>query len=227
MESLIKELFEMQDLGYRDFHAKIVPNLDKERIIGVRSPMMKAFAKKFAKDERKEQFLKELPHFYYEENGLHGALLCNISKDIDVVLKYVDEFLPYVDNWATCDSLSPKIYRKHPEKVYDKVKQWIASDRTYTVRYGIVTALNLYLDEHFDKEMLDILANIHTDEYYINIAIAWYYSFALIKQYDATIGLIEQKTLDKWIHNKSIQKAVESFRVSDERKDYLRSLRIK
>lgn len=227
MDELTKQLFELQDIEFRDFNAKLIPNVNKETIIGIRTPVMRTFAKEFAKDERKFEFLKQLPHHYYEENNLHAALIATISKDINVVLEYVEEFLPYIDNWATCDTFDLKIFKKYPDLIYTKVKEWINGSTTYTVRFGVVTALQYYLDEHFDPDMLEILANLHTEEYYINMAIAWYYSYALIKQYDSTICLFEKKSLDKWIQNKSIQKACESFRVPQEQKEYLKTLKIK
>lgn len=226
MEAITKHLFELQDLTYREFNAKLIPNIDFNTVIGVRTPQIRNYAKELSKSEIKTQFLKELPHKYFEENCLHAALVCNISNDINVVLSYVDDFLPYIDNWATCDMFSPKIFKKYPAEISAKIDQWLKSNHTYTIRFGIVTALQLYLDEHFNPTMLTTLANIHTDEYYINMAIAWYYSFALIKQYPSAIKLFESKTLDCWIQNKSIQKAIESYRISDEHKAYLRTLKI-
>lgn len=227
METITKHLFELQDIKYRDFSAKLVPTVDINSIIGVRTPQLRAYAKELSTSSIRYQFLKELPHKYMEENSLHAMLLCTISKDINEVFGYINEFLPYIDNWATCDTFAPKIFKKFPAEVEIKIHQWLKSAHTYTVRFGVVSALQFFLDDHFNPQMLTTLANIHTNEYYINMAIAWYYSFALIKQYDFTIQLFEAQTLDRWIHNKSIQKAVESYRVSDERKQYLRTLKIK
>lgn len=227
MDKVTKRLFEMQDLGYRDFHAKLVPTVNKEAIIGVRTPLLRAYAKELAKDPDKHLFLRELPHHYVEENSLHASLIASISTDIDVVLKHIDGFLPYIDNWATCDSFASKIFKKHPEKISNKLDEWLKSTHTYTIRFAVVTAMQYFLDEHFDKSMLYKLASIRTDEYYINMAIAWYYSVALVKQYESTILLLENRALDKWVHNKSIQKAVESYRIGAEQKEYLKSLRIK
>ncbi|MDY5479953.1 MAG: DNA alkylation repair protein [Peptostreptococcus porci] len=217
-------LFDLQDLGYRDFNAKLIPNIDKEKIIGVRSPELKKLAKEFSKREDIDEFLQDLPHQYYEENNLHCFILSTV-KDFDYLIKMTEEILPYIDNWATCDSFSPPIFKKYPREVYKKIKEWIKSDKTYTKRYGIVRLMNNYLDDEFLPEMLELVSSIKSDEYYINMAIAWYFSFALIKQYDHTIGLIEGKTMDKFVHNKSIQKAVESRRIDDDTKEYLKTLK--
>lgn len=227
MERITKELYELQDAGYRDFIAKLVPSVAKENIIGIRTPALRGYAKKLSKDAARLEFVKELPHRYYEENALHGALLPSLTKDADEMLGYIEDFLPYVDNWGVCDTMAPKMLKKYPEKVYAKIKEWIKSDKTYTVRFAVVTLLDNFLDDEFRPEMLELVAAVKSEEYYVNMAVAWYFSFALIKQYDSTIGLIESKTLSPWVQNKSIQKAVESYRISDERKDYLRTLKIK
>ncbi len=228
MKKVEEKLFSMQDLGYRDFHSKLMPDYDKERIIGVRTPALRKFAKEFAEDEDAGAFLAEVPHKYYEENNLHAFLIERKAKDFDTALAMTEDFLPYIDNWATCDSFTPKAFRKDLERLYDRTLKWIQSEHTYTVRYGIVTQLRLFLeDETFRQEIPELLAHLHREEYYINMAIAWYYSFALIKQFEQTIGLFEEKRLSKWIHNKSLQKAIESYRIDKETKDYLRSLKIK
>lgn len=226
MEEITARLFEMRDLTYRDFNAKLIPNIEKEKIIGVRTPQLRKLAREMQKSGEWESFLKELPHQYHEENLLHAVLLGTMKADIAAVMQYVEEFLPYIDNWAVCDTISAKVFRKHPEEVYEKIKVWVNSEHEYTVRFGVVTMLQFLLDEHFRPEMLELAAGIHREEYYINMAIAWYFSFALIKQYEASLPLIESKTLDPWIQNKSIQKAIESYRISDERKAYLRKLKI-
>lgn len=225
MQEIIDALFAMQDTGYRDFHARLVPTLPKEAIIGVRTPMLRKYAKQLGNTPLAAAFLKELPHKYYEENNLHAFLISAQTKDFEWVLTQVEAFLPYIDNWATCDGFSPKIFHKYPEEIYQKVMQWLQSPHTYTVRFGVVTLLQFFLDEHFRPESLTLLSQLQTEEYYINMAIAWFYSFALIKQYPATIGLFEQKKLSRWIHNKSIQKAVESYRIPPETKQYLKSLK--
>lgn len=226
MECVVAKLMELQDLQYRDFVSKLTPSVDKEKIIGVRVPQLRVFAKAFANTEDKNLFLRELPHIYYEENNLHAILLLTISKNITEVMEYVEQFLPYIDNWATCDTLTPKIFAKHPDIVKSHVCRWIRSEHTYTVRFGIVTLLHFFLDDNFDMADLELVASICSDEYYINMAIAWYYSFAFIKQYHATLPIFENKHLNKWVHNKSIQKAIESYRIDDEKKQYLRSLKL-
>lgn len=217
----------MQDEEYRNFHAKLVPTIDINRIIGVRTPQLRKYAKEVAKQPYAEEFLNELPHTYYEEYNLHSALINLLYKDIDDLLEKIEDFLPYVDNWATCDMMSPKLFKKNLPLVYERIKEWLKSDKTYTVRFGIVTLLGYYLDDAFEPEMLDLVAQVKSDEYYINMAIAWYFSIALVKQYDATIPYFTEPRLDVWTHNKAIQKAIESFRISKETKDYLRTLKIK
>lgn len=224
LESRVRqELFALRDEKYRDFHKKLVPTIDEERIIGVRIPELRKYAKALAA-ECGTEYLDLLPHHYIEENNLHAFIISGM-KDFDAAMLRTEEFLPYIDNWATCDSFMPKIFKKHPAAVYEKVKQWLKSEHTYTVRYGIVTLLNNFLDGEFRSEMLDLAADLRSDEYYINMAIAWYFSMALVKQYDAALPYIAERKLDKWTHNKAIQKATESYRISDETKNYLRSLK--
>lgn len=227
MEEITKRLFEMQDLKFRDFNAKLIPGTEKERIIGVRTPDLRRYAKELLRGELWREFIRELPHTYHEENALHGYILGTMKADYEEVMEQIEIFLPYVENWAVCDTICPKIFKKYPEQVYEKIKEWVRSDHVYTVRFGLVSLLQFYLDEQFDPSMLELAADIHREEYYINIAIAWYLSFALIKQYEATVPLLESGRLDAWIQNKTIQKAVESYRISPERKDYLRTLRVK
>ncbi len=227
MQKVLDALFALRDEGYRDFISNLSPTVDKENIIGVRTPAMRKYAKQFSSDPDARAFLKELPHRYYEENNLHAALINLLFRDIDSLLEQIEHFLPYVDNWATCDTLGPKLFNKHPEKVYERIEKWIRSDKTYTVRFAVVTLLDFYLDGNFTEDSLLLAASVRSDEYYINMAVAWYMSFALIKQYDSAIKLFETPTLGKWVHNKSIQKAIESYRISDETKAYLRTLKIK
>ena len=215
----------MQDLAYRDFHSKLMPTIDKETIIGVRTPQLRKFSKEFAKSEECELFLKELPHQFYEENNLHGFLL-EMGKDYDILVEKLDAFLPYVDNWATCDMVRPKVFKKHLPELLTKVEEWLSSEHVYTVRYGIGMLLSFYLDEAFEPEYLERVAEIHSDEYYINMMIAWYFATALAKQYEVTLPYIENQRLDAWTHNKAIQKAIESYRITDEQKKYLRTLRV-
>lgn len=221
-------LRKLKDENYRAFHAKLIPEIPYETIIGVRTPALRSYAKEVAKLPEAETFIQELPHTYYEENNLHGALLSLLyRKDIEEFLEQLERFLPYVDNWATCDMLSPKIFKKHLPRVYEKVKEWLKSNHTYTVRFGIVTLLGYYLDDAFEPEMLDLVASVKSEEYYIKMAVAWYFSIALVKQYDITIPYIEKQVLEPWTHNKSIQKAIESRRISTETKQYLRGLKVK
>ncbi|WAW14708.1 DNA alkylation repair protein [Peptostreptococcus equinus] len=226
MIAVKEELFKLQDLSYRDFAAKLIPNIDKEKIIGVRVPVLRKFANEFIKSSQSEEFINELPHQYFEEYFLHCQIVASI-KDFDKLIIEVEKILPYIDNWSTCDSFSPKLFKKYPVQVLDKIMEWIKSNHPYTVRFAIVTLMNNYLDDNFREDMLYELAKIKSDHYYINMAIAWYYSYAIIKQYDMAIKLIEDGKLDKFVHNKSIQKAIESRRVPDHIKNYLRTLRKK
>lgn len=216
-------LLDLQDLQYREFVAKLTPSIPSTSIIGVRTPQLRQYAAELSKTSDINLFLNQLPHHYYEENNLHAILLQNISKDIDVVLDYINDFLPYVDNWATCDILPPKILKKYPSQVRNNINCWLKSNHTYTIRFGIVSLLKYFLDDdYFDPSDLITISKIHSKEYYINMAIAWYYSFALIKQYRHTLPVFENKILDKWVHNKSIQKACESYRIPPSRKEELK-----
>lgn len=217
-------LFGMQDLQYRDFHSKLIPNVEKEAVIGVRTPDLRRFAKQFGKKPEAREFLQILPHRYYEENNLHGFLIEGM-KDYDMCIGYLERFLPYVDNWATCDMVSPKVFQSHLPELFSKIKVWISSGHTYTVRFGIGMLMQLYLDEAFDTVYPDLVADIRSEEYYVNMMIAWYFATALAKQYDAVLPYIKEHRLDTWTHNKAIQKAVESRRITKEQKDYLRTLR--
>lgn len=223
---LQKELFVMQDLPYRDFQSKLMPTVAKETIIGVRTPELRKLAKEFAEMEEKEQFLSELPHKYYEENNLH-ALLLEKEKDYEQLIARLDEFLPHVDNWATCDMMRPKVLRKHLPEFLLKIKEWLASEHTYTIRYSIGMLLSFYLDDAFQTEYLEWIANVHSEEYYVRMMVAWYFATALAKQYEQTIAYLEQHRLSVWEHNKTIQKAIESYRMTDGQKDYLRTLKRK
>ncbi|MEE5994608.1 MAG: DNA alkylation repair protein [Oscillospiraceae bacterium] len=219
-----EKLFSMQDIQYKDFNAKLLPNIDKDSIIGVRTPELRKFAKELAKSEEVSVFLEDLPHRYFEENQLHVFLISEM-KDYDTVIAELRRFLPYVDNWATCDQLSPKVFKKHLNKLMEKIKEWIHSDKTYTIRFGIGMLMRWYLDEHFKPEYLDLVAEIQSEEYYVNMMRAWYFATALAKQYDDTIRIIEENRLDAWTHNKTIQKARESYRISDEQKEHLKTLK--
>lgn len=228
MDSIRKELSEMEDLGYKAFHKKLIPTIDEGRIIGIRTPLLRKYAKDFMKNDSKraELFLKELPHHYYEENNLHGFLIENI-KDFDSALELTKEFLPYIDNWATCDSFSPKIFKKYPDIMFKEAKSWIESTHNYTIRYGIGVFHSNFLDKEFQPEILELISNIKSQEYYVNMMIAWFFSSAIIKQKKAAYPYLEKQTLDKWTHNKTIQKCIDSSRITEEEKNHLRKLRIK
>ena len=226
MKVITDMLFKKQDLKYREFTAKSIPNISIDKIIGVRIPDIRTLAKEIKDCEYIDKFLNELPHWYQEENLLHGIIL-SYYKDIDLLLKKLDIFLKYVDNWAVTDIISPKIFKKYPDKVYKYIVKWIKSKDEYKIRFGVVSLLQFYLDDNYNKDMLDLVKSIKSESYYVKMATSWFYSFALIKQYDDAIILFQDKCLDKWIHNKSIQKAIESYRISDDRKEYLKSLKIK
>ena len=221
-----QELFALQDLSYRDFHAKLMPTVDKARVIGVRTPKLRAFAKEFGKTEEAKEFLKVLPHQYYEENNLHGLLIEQI-KDYPTLIGELNRFLPCIDNWATCDLLTVRVVKKHLDTFTEEVERWLASDHTYTIRFGIGMLMRYYLEEHFSLEYPEKVAKICSREYYVNMMRAWYFATALAKQYEAIFPFLEEKRLDAWTHNKTIQKAIESYRITQEQKAYLRTLRIK
>ena len=218
-------MFAKQDIKYRDFQAPLFPNIAKEKIIGVRTPELKRLAKELYGSDIANKFIETLPHEYFDENQLH-AFLISLIKDYKTCLKEVERFLPYIDNWGTCDQLSPKVFAKHKEELVVDIKRWIKSKHTYTVRFAIGMLLGLYLDESFKEDYLELVSGVKSDEYYINMMIAWYFATALAKQYDSTIKYIEDKQLDPWVHNKTIQKAVESYRITNEQKAYLKSLKI-
>ena len=218
-------LFQLQDKGYRDFHSKLIPTIPVETIIGVRIPAIRKLAKEYGKDPESVEFLKQLPHTYYDENILHALLVAEI-KDYEVCVKEVERFLPYVDNWAVCDIFSPKVFRKNKDKLIDKIREWIASGHPYTCRFGMEMLMTHFLDEDFRVEYLEIPAAVHSEEYYVNMMIAWFYATALAKQWDAAVCYIEKKCLDSWTHNKTIQKARESYRITREQKEYLKALKV-
>lgn len=218
-------LFQLQDKGYRDFQSKLIPTIPVETIIGVRIPTIRKLAKEYGKNPESVEFLKQLPHTYYDENILHALLVADI-KDYEVCVKEVERFLPYVDNWAVCDIFSPKVFRKNKDKLIDKIREWTASDHPYTCRFGMEMLMTHFLDEDFREEYLEIPAAVHSGKYYVNMMIAWFYATALAKQWDAAIGYIEKKCLDPWTHNKTIQKARESYRITREQKEYLKTLKV-
>lgn len=214
------------DEEYREFTAKLTPNIDKESIIGVRVPLLRKLSKKLKNTDVATDFLHSLPHSYLEENHLHGFLIEH-STDFDTAISLLEDFLPYINNWATCDTVRPKIFKKHTDKLFQKIKLWLKSDHTYTVRYAIGLLNSFYLDEHFESEHLQLVAGIKSDEYYINMMIAWYFATALCKQYDDAVKILENRTLPLWVHNKAIQKARESCRIDADTKAYLNTLKIK
>lgn len=219
-----KELFSLQDKEYAKFQSKLTPNISEDTIIGVRIPEIRKLAKRLVKNNNYQDFLNELTHKYYDENILHGAVISEL-KDYDYCIELVDKFLPYVDNWAVCDTMSPKIFKKHRKELLKKIKKWAKSDKTYTCRFGVGMLMSHFLDEDFKEKYLEIPANIHSEEYYVNMMIAWFFATALAKQWNDTIIYLENNKLDIWVHNKTIQKACESFRVTEEQKIYLKELK--
>ena len=226
MKSITESLFELRDEEYAKFQAKLTPSVDPELFIGVRVPDVRKLAKLLKNDPNAEAFMQELPHKYYDENMLHGLLISDI-KDYDKALEETNRFLPYIDNWAVCDIMSPKVFKKHKDKLIDSIRKWTRSKETYTIRFGIEMLMSHYLDEDFNEEYLEIPAKIRSEEYYVNMMTAWFFATALAKQWESVIPYIEKKRLDKWTHNKTIQKAVESYRITDEQKEYLKTLKIK
>lgn len=226
IDKIREELLSMQDLPYREFHSRLMPTVDKETIIGIRVPVLRKYAKRLAKNPDIGEFMQSLPHKYYEENNLHGFLIEQI-RDYEKCLEKIEKFLPYVNNWATCDMMSPKIFKKYKTELLEAIRRWIVSGETYTVRYGIGMLMQHYLDEDFREEYLKVVSEIRSEEYYINMMIAWYFATALAKQYEASLPYIEEYKLDVWTHNKTIQKACESYRLTSEQKEYLRTLKIK
>lgn len=219
-----KELFELQDISYGDFQAKLVPNIPRELLIGVRVPEARKLAKRLAKEPEASEFLKDLPHKYYDENILH-ALLISEMKDYDACIVAIDEYLPYIDNWAVCDILSPKIFKEHKTSLLEKIKEWSASDKTYTCRFGLEMLMSYFLDNDFKPDYLEITTSVHSEEYYVRMMIAWFFATALAKQWDASIKYIEDNRLDTWTHNKAIQKAKASRRITPKQKEYLKALK--
>ena len=223
-DEITENLFKMQDIKYRDFQSKLIPSKTADDMIGVRTPELRKYAKDLLKREDIDEFLSSLPHKYFDENQLHAFIISGI-KDYDRCIEEVCRFLPYVDNWATCDQMSPKIFKKHRPELLKQIKKWIKSKHTYTVRFAVGMLMEHFLDEDFDPKYPDMVSAIRSDEYYINMMTAWYFATALAKQYDAILPYIEEKKLDKWTHNKAIQKSVESFRITPEQKAYLKTLK--
>lgn len=225
-EEIINNLNSLSDSKYRDFQIKLIPGKTSDQMIGVRTPDLRNYAKELSKRGDISDFLNNLPHKYFDENQLH-AFIISLLKDYDKCMDEVEHFLPYVDNWATCDQMSPKIFKKNREKLLEKVRTWIASDKTYTIRFGIKMLMEHFLDDDFDLQYPDMVASVKSEEYYVNMMIAWYFATALAKRYDSILPYIEEKRLDTWTHNKAIQKSIESYRITDDQKSYLRSLKQK
>ena len=227
-KTILQQLFELQDLKYRDFHAKLVPGMDVNDIIGVRTPELRKFAKQLAKDERVGDFLAVLPHRYLDEMNLHGFIISEL-KDYNECLEEIERFLPYVNNWATCDLLSPKAFKQKKNRIrlIEDIKRWMASDEPFIIRFGIEMLMSFYLDEDFKPEYLKWVSDIRHEHYYVKMMVAWYFATALAKQWESTLPYIVESTLEKWTHNKAIQKAVDSYRITPEQKELLKSYRVK
>lgn len=226
MNKIIDELFKLQDIKYRDFQAKLFPTLSNDVMIGVRTPELRKLSKKILKEKNYESFLEELPHKYFDENQLHAFIISEI-KDYYECINYTNKFLPYVDNWATCDQMSPKVFKKHLDELLIEIKKWIKSKETYTIRFGMGMLMQYYLDDNFKLEYLDMVAKIKSEEYYVKMMQAWFFATALAKQYELTLPYIKDNKLDNWVHNKTIQKAIESYRITNDQKEELRKFKIK
>lgn len=224
VEDVRARLFAMQDLGYRAFHSKLMPTVPPENVIGVRTPEIRKLARQMSQTPEAEAYLQRLPHRYYEENNLHGALV-SLLRDYDRTVEALEAFLPHVDNWATCDLMSPLAFRKHPEPLPEQARRWMASEHVYTARFGIGVLLGFYLDGAFRPEYLEWVSQVRSGAYYVDMMAAWYFATALAKQYDAALPWLEQGKLGAWVHNKTIQKAIESRRITAEQKAYLRTLK--
>lgn len=225
-DEIREELFRLQDPDYRDFQSRLIPTMSTDRMIGVRTPELRKFAKELGKRPDKDEFLENLPHRYYDEDQLHAFLLSEM-KDYGECFAAVERFLPFVNNWATCDQMSPRVFRKHRTELLKPIRDWLVSEQPYTVRFGVGMLMEHYLDGDFDLAYPEMVARLRSDEYYVNMMIAWYFATALAKQYDAVLPFLEEQRLDDWTHNKAIQKAIESRRITPEQKAYLRGLKIK
>jgi 3-methyladenine DNA glycosylase AlkD len=225
-DRIISKLFALQDQAYADFQSKLLPMVQRETVIGVRTPDLRKMAKQICKTPAAQEFLQSLPHRYFDENQVHAFIL-SAEKDFEMCIDGLEQFLPYVDNWATCDQLSPRCFNKHMQELLPFIRKWMRSKHTYTKRFGIGMLMRYFLDEAFRPEYLEWVASIKSDECYIRMMQAWFFATALAKQWDATLPYIEQHRLEKDTHNKTIQKAVESFRITDEQKALLKTLRVK
>jgi 3-methyladenine DNA glycosylase AlkD len=225
-EEIREKLYDHQDLKYRDFQVKLIPGMEPEKMIGVRTPDLRKIAKQMAKRKDIGEFLENLPHEFFDENQVH-AFVVSEFKDYGRCVQEVERFLPFVDNWATSDQMSPKVFKKHKPELLDSIKKWIRSEHTYTVRFAVGMLMQHYLDEDFDSAYPEMVAAVQSEEYYIRMMIAWYFATALAKQYEAVLPYIEERRLEPWTHNKTIQKAVESYRITPEQKEYLKSLKVR
>ena len=221
---LLNILMKTKDDKYKSFQAKLVPNISVDTILGIRTPEMKNIAKELFNSNDYESFLNDLPHKYYEENLIHFFVISMI-KDFDECIKKVEEFLPYVNCWPVSDQGSPKCFKRNHDKLLPYIKKWIKSKHVYTARFGIRMLMNEYLGDDFKEEYLDMVASVKGEDYYLKMMVAWYFATALAKRYDETVVYFENHKLDKWVHNKAIQKALESYRVTEEHKNYLKSLK--
>jgi 3-methyladenine DNA glycosylase AlkD len=225
MDVIITLLKENQDEQYKQFQSSLLPTIESSKIIGVRTPILRKIAKQFKQDKCCGIFLEELPHMYFEENQLHGFIVSEMT-DFQSCMIELEKFLPYIDNWATCDQTSPKVFKKHKEELPAYILKWLTSNHVYTVRFAIGMLMQHFLEDDFKEEYLKMVTDIKSDEYYINMEIAWYMATALAKQWDAAILYIENKKMDKWVHNRTIQKARESRRITDEKKGYLKGFKM-
>ena len=225
-DDIREELLREQDKNYRDFQIKLIPTSDANKVIGVRTPALRTYAKRLIKEPDVSLFLRNLPHLYFEENQLHAFIISEM-KDYDKCIEEVESFLPYIDNWATCDQMSPKVFKKHRQELLSHIHIWVESEETYTIRFGIRMLMQYFLEDEFEGAYPETVAGIRSEEYYVNMMIAWYFATALSKQYDKIIPFFENRRLDDWTHNKAVQKSLESFRITPEQKEYLKSLRVK
>lgn len=226
MTELQKRIFGLCDKSYANFQRKLIPDIAPESIIGVRTPELRALAKELFKTPQSDEILKELPHKYFEENQLHGFIISEI-KDFDECISEIEKFLPYIDNWATCDMLSPKCFRKNKKRIIPYIKEWIKSEHTYTVRFAVGMLMRYFLDDDFNEEYLHIVAAVKSEEYYVNMMLAWYFATALAKKYESALPFLTGHKLSPWVHNKTVQKAIESYRITSEQKLFLKTLKIK
>lgn len=225
VQEIQNKLFSLQDRKYKKFHSALMPNIDPNTVIGVRVPLLKQLAKTLMVNSQVEEFLNHLPHSYYEENNLHAFILCE-EKNFEVCLHKLNKFLPYVDNWATCDSMRPKCFKKHKDLLFKEIKVWLTSKYGFVVRFGLEMLMVHFLDHTFSSDAINLAITVKSQQYYVNMMLAWFFATALVKQWDKTIKILEDKILDVFVHNKTIQKACESYRITVKQKEFLKSLKI-